>query len=438
MRAVRPCASEHGDASARRARCARRRRWRAARARARWPPDRGAARSTDRRARAGSPAPARSAARRAPRGSGSRPAGRRPAGRRRPLASAHSMRTGRRLPSMPCRKGSGNEPTTAGRARAGRRVSAQTRSPPWTLVSSAAATPLTQRPPLGCPRRTRAHRRAGLDLDLAHGDGPEVAGDGGGGGSLVAGLAHAAAGQQERGAEEAASCVRQRGRNATGRYIRLVTVNLTRIYTRLGDGGETHLGDMSRVPKTHPRIEAYGAIDELNALVGLALTAEGLPRALCGVAAPRAERPLRPRRRPERARGRRAQAPARRARAGDVARAGVRRGQRDARAAEVVRPARRLGGRRPPARLPHRVPARRAPRAGRARTPTPRSCATSTASPTCSSSSAAGPTRATSRCGSRGGFARRHGPPALDCVRVGLGPSRDLSVQAALMSGSSR
>jgi cob(I)alamin adenosyltransferase len=56
-----------------------------------------------------------------------------------------------------------------------------------------------------------------------------------------------------------------------------MTVNLTRIYTRLGDGGETHLGDMSRVPKTHPRIEAYGAIDELNALVGLALTVEGLP-----------------------------------------------------------------------------------------------------------------------------------------------------------------
>jgi cob(I)alamin adenosyltransferase len=56
-----------------------------------------------------------------------------------------------------------------------------------------------------------------------------------------------------------------------------VTVNLTRIYTRLGDGGETHLGDMSRVPKTHPRIEAYGAIDELNAHIGLALTVEGLP-----------------------------------------------------------------------------------------------------------------------------------------------------------------
>src|ERR1700709_2669871 len=50
-----------------------------------------------------------------------------------------------------------------------------------------------------------------------------------------------------------------------------MTVNLTRIYTRLGDGGETHLGDMSRVPKTHPRIEAYGTIDELNAQIGLTL-----------------------------------------------------------------------------------------------------------------------------------------------------------------------
>ncbi len=51
-----------------------------------------------------------------------------------------------------------------------------------------------------------------------------------------------------------------------------MTVNLTRIYTRLGDGGETHLGDMSRVPKTHPRIEAYGTVDELNAQLGVALT----------------------------------------------------------------------------------------------------------------------------------------------------------------------
>ena len=58
-----------------------------------------------------------------------------------------------------------------------------------------------------------------------------------------------------------------------------MTVNLTRIYTRLGDGGETHLGDMSRVPKTDPRIEAYGTVDELNAQLGVALAAGGLPEA---------------------------------------------------------------------------------------------------------------------------------------------------------------
>jgi cob(I)alamin adenosyltransferase len=55
-----------------------------------------------------------------------------------------------------------------------------------------------------------------------------------------------------------------------------VTVNLTRIYTRLGDSGETHLGDMSRVPKTHPRIEAYGTVDELSSQIGVALTLDGL------------------------------------------------------------------------------------------------------------------------------------------------------------------
>jgi cob(I)alamin adenosyltransferase len=56
-----------------------------------------------------------------------------------------------------------------------------------------------------------------------------------------------------------------------------MTVNLTRIYTRLGDGGETHLGDMSRVPKTDPRIEAYGTVDELNAQLGVALALGALP-----------------------------------------------------------------------------------------------------------------------------------------------------------------
>jgi cob(I)alamin adenosyltransferase len=56
-----------------------------------------------------------------------------------------------------------------------------------------------------------------------------------------------------------------------------MTVNLTRIYTKLGDGGDTHLGDMSRVSKLHPRVEAYGTVDELNAQIGVALLAPGLP-----------------------------------------------------------------------------------------------------------------------------------------------------------------
>jgi cob(I)alamin adenosyltransferase len=47
-------------------------------------------------------------------------------------------------------------------------------------------------------------------------------------------------------------------------------VRLSRIYTRLGDDGDTHLGDMSRVRKTAPRVRAYGEVDELNAVVGLA------------------------------------------------------------------------------------------------------------------------------------------------------------------------
>ena len=56
-----------------------------------------------------------------------------------------------------------------------------------------------------------------------------------------------------------------------------MTVNLTRIYTKLGDGGETHLGDLSRVPKTHPRIEAYGTVDELNSQIGVAIATQGMP-----------------------------------------------------------------------------------------------------------------------------------------------------------------
>ena len=51
-------------------------------------------------------------------------------------------------------------------------------------------------------------------------------------------------------------------------------VRLSRIYTRAGDTGATSLGDGSRVPKTDPRIEAYGTVDELNSFVGLALAGE--------------------------------------------------------------------------------------------------------------------------------------------------------------------
>ena len=47
-------------------------------------------------------------------------------------------------------------------------------------------------------------------------------------------------------------------------------VTLSRLYTRTGDGGMTRLGDMSQVPKTSPRIAAYGCVDELNSVIGLA------------------------------------------------------------------------------------------------------------------------------------------------------------------------
>jgi cob(I)alamin adenosyltransferase len=47
-------------------------------------------------------------------------------------------------------------------------------------------------------------------------------------------------------------------------------VRLTRIYTRGGDGGETSLGDGSRVPKHALRVAAYGTVDEANAAIGLA------------------------------------------------------------------------------------------------------------------------------------------------------------------------
>jgi cob(I)alamin adenosyltransferase len=51
-----------------------------------------------------------------------------------------------------------------------------------------------------------------------------------------------------------------------------------KIYTRTGDEGETGLFGGGRVSKTHPRVEAYGDVDELNAMLGLARAIELMPR----------------------------------------------------------------------------------------------------------------------------------------------------------------
>jgi cob(I)alamin adenosyltransferase len=56
---------------------------------------------------------------------------------------------------------------------------------------------------------------------------------------------------------------------------------LTKIYTRTGDDGTTGLADGSRVPKYAPRIEAIGAVDELNSVIGM-LLAESLPEDVQG------------------------------------------------------------------------------------------------------------------------------------------------------------
>ena len=60
-------------------------------------------------------------------------------------------------------------------------------------------------------------------------------------------------------------------------------VNLTRIYTRTGDGGETRLGDMSVTTKNDPRLQAYADVDEANAHLGLALATGGLDDDVVGV-----------------------------------------------------------------------------------------------------------------------------------------------------------
>ena len=51
-----------------------------------------------------------------------------------------------------------------------------------------------------------------------------------------------------------------------------------RIYTRTGDEGDTGLFGGGRVDKHHPRVEAYGDVDELNAVLGMARAVEPMPR----------------------------------------------------------------------------------------------------------------------------------------------------------------
>ncbi|MFI4890552.1 MAG: cob(I)yrinic acid a,c-diamide adenosyltransferase [Steroidobacterales bacterium] len=52
---------------------------------------------------------------------------------------------------------------------------------------------------------------------------------------------------------------------------------LSKIYTRTGDEGTTGLGDGTRVPKDHLRVEAYGTVDETNSAIGVVLSMPQIP-----------------------------------------------------------------------------------------------------------------------------------------------------------------
>lgn len=52
-------------------------------------------------------------------------------------------------------------------------------------------------------------------------------------------------------------------------------VRLDKIYTRTGDKGQTSLSTGEKVPKWHPRVAAYGTVDELNAALGVAALEAG-------------------------------------------------------------------------------------------------------------------------------------------------------------------
>ncbi len=132
-------------------------------------------------------------------------------------------------------------------------------------------------------------------------------------------------------------------------------VRLTRIYTRGGDGGETSLGDGSRVSKLDPLVLAFGAVDELNSLVGWAHVEVRDARLVriqnelfdlgADLCVPYAEDDGKLRVT---------------AGAGRAARGRLRRGQRIALRAAELRPSGRHRGRRAPARRARRVPPRRA------------------------------------------------------------------------------
>ena len=53
---------------------------------------------------------------------------------------------------------------------------------------------------------------------------------------------------------------------------------MVKIYTKTGDAGDTGLFGGGRVPKDDPRVEAYGDVDELNAVLGMARAVELMPR----------------------------------------------------------------------------------------------------------------------------------------------------------------
>jgi cob(I)alamin adenosyltransferase len=62
-----------------------------------------------------------------------------------------------------------------------------------------------------------------------------------------------------------------------------MAVHLTRIYTKTGDDGTTALGDLSRVPKTDPRVAVFADCDETNSAIGVALALGGLPADVAAV-----------------------------------------------------------------------------------------------------------------------------------------------------------